>query len=126
MKKFKNIIFYSGIFISGMINSLLGAGGGILVITILSKLGLSPKKAHATSICIILPICIFSAFLYIYKQRVKIIDAIEYIPGGVLGSIIGAFILSKIDSKILKKIFGIFVIWAALQLLLKWIFLRQV
>lgn len=119
MKKFKNIIFYSGIFISGMINSLLGAGGGILVITILSKLGLSPKKAHATSICIILPICIFSAFLYIYKQRVKIIDAIEYIPGGVLGSIIGAFILSKIDSKILKKIFGIFVIWAALQLLLK-------
>lgn len=119
LKKFKNIIFYSGIFISGMINSLLGAGGGILVITILSKLGLSPKKAHATSICIILPICIFSAFLYIYKQRVKIIDAIEYIPGGVLGSIIGAFILSKIDSKILKKIFGIFVIWAALQLLLK-------
>lgn len=119
LKKFKNIIFYSGIFISGMINSLLGTGGGILVITILSKLGLNPKKAHATSICIILPICIFSAFLYLYKQRVKISNATGYIFGGVLGSVIGAFILSKIQPKILKKVFGIFVVWAAFQLLLK-------
>lgn len=119
LKKFKNIIFYIGIFFSGMINSLLGAGGGILVITILSKLGLNPKKAHATSICIILPICIFSAFLYLYKQRVKIFNATEYIFGGILGAVIGAFVLLKINPKILKKIFGIFVIWAALQLLLK-------
>lgn len=119
LKKFKNIIFYLGIFFSGVINSLLGAGGGILVITILSKLGLNTKKAHATSICIILPICIFSAFLYLYKQRVKFSNASEYILGGILGSIIGAFILSKINPKILKKIFGVFVIWAASQLLLK-------
>ncbi len=119
LKRFKNIIFYLGIFFSGVINSLLGVGGGILVITILSKLGLEPKKAHATSICVILPICIFSAFLYLYRQRVKISDVAEYVFGGVLGSIVGAFILSKLNPKILKKTFGGFVIWAALQLLLK-------
>ena len=119
LKKIKNIAFYFGIFFSGMINSLLGAGGGILVITILSKLGLDPKKAHATSICIILPICIFSAFLYLYKQRVRFSNVLEYIPGGVIGSIIGALILSKVKPKILKRFFGIFVIWAALQLLFK-------
>lgn len=119
LKKIKNIVFYFGIFFSGVINSLLGAGGGILVITILSKLGLDPKKAHATSICIILPICIFSAFLYLYKQRVRLNNVLEYIPGGVIGSIIGAFILSKVKPKILKKFFGAFVVWAALQLLFK-------
>lgn len=117
MKKFKNIIFYIGIFFSGMINSLLGTGGGILVITILSKIGLNSKKAHSTSICIILPICIFSAFLYLSRQKVKISNATEYIFGGILGSVIGAFILSKINPKILKKFFGLFIIWAALQLL---------
>ena len=119
LKKFKNIIFYTGIFFSGMINTLLGAGGGILVITILSRLGLEPKKAHATSICIILPICIFSAILYVYKQRVKLTNAMGYIPGGIIGSMIGVFILSKINPKILKKVFGVFIIWAALQLLFK-------
>jgi len=119
LKRIKNVIFYFGIFFSGVINSLLGVGGGILVITILSKLDLEPKKAHATSICVILPICIFSAFLYLYRQRVKISDVAEYVFGGVLGSIVGAFILSKLNPKILKRTFGGFVIWAALQLLLK-------
>lgn len=104
---------------AGVINSLLGTGGGILVITILSKLGLDSKKAHATSICVVLPICLFSVFLYLYKQRVKISNVTEYLFGGILGAIFGAFILYKINTKILKKLFSVFVIWAALQLLFK-------
>ena len=90
-----------------------------MLITILAKLGIEPKKAHATSICIILPICIFSACIYMHKQCVCIADASEYIVGGILGAIIGSFVLSKINPKILKKFFGFFIILAAIQLIVK-------
>ncbi len=115
----KRIFYYVCIFLSGLLNGLFGAGGGMLMVTILSKLGLEPKKAHATSICVILPICLFSAISYIKQNRVTLNDAWSYIPWGIFGAVVGALILSKINQRILRKIFGIFVIWAAIQLLIK-------
>ena len=114
----KKIFYYSFAFLAGVINGLLGAGGGMLTVTILKKLGLSQKKAHATSICVILPICIFSSFIYLSKNIVTLNQSFPYLPFCILGAICGAFVLSKINQKLLKKIFGIFVIWAASQLLL--------
>lgn len=113
----KKAIYYFCAFLAGLLNGLLGAGGGMLMVTILSKMGLEQKKAHATSICIILPICLFSALTYINKGIVNINDATGYMIWGILGSVLGAFVLSKINQKILRNIFGIFVIWAAIQLL---------
>lgn len=116
MKKF---MYYSSGFFAGLMNGLLGAGGGILTVSILKKLGLDSKKAHSTSICIILPICFMSAFIYIKNGIVSIDQTYPYIPGGILGAISGAFILSKINKTLLRKIFGIFVVWAASQLLIR-------
>lgn len=113
----KKAIYYFCAFLAGLLNGLLGAGGGMLMVTILSKMGLEQKKAHATSICIILPICLFSALTYINKGIVNINDATGYMIWGILGAVLGAFVLSRINQKILRNIFGIFVIWAAIQLL---------
>ena len=117
--KLKKLFYYSFGFLAGVINGLLGAGGGMLTVTILKKLGLSQKKAHATSVCVILPICIFSSFISLFKGLVSLNQTIPYIPFSILGAIVGALILSKIRQKLLGKIFGIFVIWAASQLLFK-------
>lgn len=106
-------------FFAGLLNGLLGAGGGMLIVPALSKLGVDRKKAHATSICIILPICILSSVMYINSGRASILEAMPYMVWGIVGSIIGAFILSKIKTKLLRKIFGVFVIWAAFQLIFR-------
>ena len=115
----KKIFYYSFGFLAGLINGLVGAGGGMLMVTILKKLGIDQKKAHATSLCVILPICILSSIIYINKGILSIYQSFPFIPFGLLGSILGAFILSKINQKLLQKIFGIFILWAASQLLFK-------
>lgn len=116
MKKF----FYPVLAIfAGIINGLLGAGGGMLIVPILKKCGLNQRSTHATSVCIILPLCLLSAIIYIIRGKVTLYDAVPYLPFSIFGSIIGAIILSKINQEFLRKLFGIFMLWAAIQLLVR-------
>ena len=54
------------------------------------------KKSHATSVAVILPICVFSSILYLTDGRVTLGDAAPYLLWGALGSIIGSWLLTKI------------------------------
>lgn len=102
-----------------MINGLLGIGGGMLIVPILRKYGLDQHSTHATSVCIVLPVCIVSAIIYIIKGKVTVYDALPYLPFSVLGSFIGSLTLPKANQALLRKIFGGFLLWAAIQLLMK-------
>lgn len=114
MKKAKKFII--GFFI-GLINSLLGACGGILSVAALKKEGLGQREAQANAVAIILPITIISSLFYIYNGYVDVNQAFIYIPGGIIGAITGGFLLPKIPQKILKKIFAVLVIWAGIRMI---------
>lgn len=105
--------------IIGLVNGLMGAGGGMVAVPLLKKCGLEQKEAHANAVAVILPITILSAVLYIFKDYVSVSDAVSFIPAGIIGSLIGAFLLKKISPKYLKKIFGCFMIYAGIRLLIK-------
>ena len=106
-------------FVCGILNGLFGAGGGIIIVTLFKKLKIEPKKAHATSISVILPLSIISSIYYIYSDRVAFSDALPFIPGGILGAIAGAVLLKKVPDKILRKVFGALIIIASIRLLLR-------
>lgn len=113
MKLTKNIIFGG---ISGFLNGLFGAGGGMVVVpSIRSETG--TKEAHATSIAIILPISIVSAISYILRGNVKIQSALPYIPFGVIGAIIGIILMKKFKPNIIRKIFALVMLWAGLRMI---------
>lgn len=113
-------IFYPVLAVlAGMINGLLGAGGGMLIVPLLKKCGLNQRSTHATSVCIILPICLLSAIIYLLKGKVTVSDALPYLPFSVLGAVIGSLTLSKINQNFLRKLFGVFMLWAAVQLLIR-------
>lgn len=121
MKLFKKINFktvFSGISV-GIVNGLMGAGGGMLAVPILKKTGLDQRKAQANAIAIILPISIVSCVMYLIRGNVQISDALPFLPGGILGTVIGTFLLSKLPTKLLKKIFAAFMIWAGVRLLMR-------
>ena len=121
MKPFKNkklLLPFSGIAI-GIVNGLLGAGGGMIAVPLLKKLGLEQKAAHSNAVAVILPITLLSAVLYIWKDYVNLSSALPYIPTGIIGSVAGTYILKKISPKYLKKIFAAFMIYAGIRLLLK-------
>ena len=71
--------------LSGTVNGLLGAGGGMLIVPALKK-ETEIKKAHATTVAVIMPMCIVSSILYITSGRVTLSDALPYAPFGIIGS----------------------------------------
>lgn len=114
----------------GVLNGLFGAGGGIAAVVLLrlcsewrQKNGCADPKvdaarrAHATSIALIFPLSIFSAWMYISNGSVVPEDAAVYIPGGILGAVIGAVLLKIVPPGLLKKIFAVFMLYTAYRLM---------
>ncbi len=121
MKEIKNkklLTAVSGISM-GIVNGLLGAGGGMLAVPLLKKLGFSQKSAHSNAIAIILPITLLSAVLYLSNGYVTIKESLIYVPTGLLGAVLGTYFLKKISPLWLKRIFGIFMVYAGVRLLIK-------
>ena len=115
----KNAVFALWGTLIGFINGMLGAGGGMVAVPLLKKCGLQGKSAHSNAVAVILPITVISAAMYIFKGFVEISDAYIYIPTGLLGSLIGTKIIEKISTRLLSGIFGGFMIYAGVRLLLK-------
>lgn len=105
--------------IAGIINGLFGSGGGtILVPAMVFILHIEDHKAHATAISIILPLSIISTIIYFKKDMLIFKVAIIVIIGGMIGSFIGSKLLNKIPTKFLRKIFGTFMIFAAIRMII--------
>lgn len=119
MMKSENLKVVAGGLLIGVVNGLFGAGGGIVAVPILGKMGLSKKESHANAVAVILPISILSAVLYLMKDYVAIPDAFPYIPTGIIGALLGTYCLKKISPLWLKRIFGVFIIYAGVRLLMK-------
>lgn len=116
--KLKNIFSGSLVgFIAGMLNGLLGAGGGMVIVPMLEKNGLKPASAHATSIAVIVPLCILSAALYMFGKSLNFADALPFLPAGFIGAFVGAKALPRIPGSVLRRIFGAFMLYAAWRLL---------
>lgn len=104
--------------LAGMICGLFSTGGGmILVPAMVYILGMADSKARGTSVFCILPMVITSSIFY-YKGhyidwKISILCAI----GGAIGGYIGAKLLKKIPTRILKIAFTIFLFYASFKML---------
>ena len=103
----------------GVVNILLGAGGGMLTVPFYKKMGLSQKQAQINAVATILPISVISAFIYLYNGNVKISETYIYLIPGLIGSVVGTFIIKNLSNKILSIVFSLFMIWAGTRLLFR-------
>lgn len=106
---------FTGAF-AGLLNGLFGAGGGMVVVPMLQKSGLTVQESHATSIAIILPLSILSSLLYLSMGRVGLRDALPYLPLGLVGAAVGGWLLPRVKAVWLHKLFGILVLYSAFRL----------
>lgn len=105
--------------VTGFANGLFGSGGGTIVVPAMEKLlKAEPHKAHATAIAVILPLSVLSMFIYLNSGNINWINIIMVSAGGMAGGFVGAKLLNKIPSKWLYKIFGVFMIAAAVKMVL--------
>lgn len=119
-QKTKNVLkdMCAGVLI-GAANGAFGAGGGMLAVPILKKKGFKQDDAQKNAVAVILPITAVSAVIYCLKGYVGIKDSLIYLPAGLPGALLGTYIISKISPLYLKIIFGAFMVYAGVRLLIK-------
>ena len=107
---------------AGILSGLVGVGGGIIMVPLFVLfLGLTQHNAQGLSLAVMLPPVTFLA-VYNYHTagtggnidwRIAIMVSILFIIGGFIGSKIAL----QIDQRMLRKIFGVFMLIVAVKLI---------
>jgi uncharacterized membrane protein YfcA len=104
---------------AGFVSGALGVGGGIIIVpSLILFLGFSQHMAQGTSLAILLlPTGILAVMQY-YKNgyvdfKVALILMILFVVGAYLGSLVS----TNIPDKMLKKIFGIFMLLVSIKMI---------
>lgn len=111
------ILVITGLF-AGFLAGTLGVGGGIVVIpSLVFILGVTQKEAQGTSLAFMLaPIGILAAYNYHKQGYINIKYALILAAFFIIGSFLGSLLAVQMPDKVLKKVFGIFVIVAGLNM----------
>lgn len=114
------IILLLGIgLIAGVVSSMLGVGGGIILVPILILLmKLDPHQAIGTSLAIIIPTVLVGAYTHHRLGNVNVQLAIIIAVGAVVGAVLGAHVSEALPSLYLKKIFGIVLFIIAIKMMI--------
>ena len=104
-KNFKGIL--CGL-MTGSVNGLFGAGGGMVVVPLLKNLlGYEEKRAHATAILII----------YLINGYFDAAVTIPAAVGSVAGGLLGASLLNKLPEFVVNIVFVAVMLAAGLRML---------
>ena len=99
----------------GLLAGLLGVGGGIIMVPLLVLwAGHGQRHAHAMSLGAIIPISIAGIATFGAAGQVHWWDALGLAAGSIVGARIGAGLLARIDERLLKIIFGVFLVGVAI------------
>lgn len=117
-KSWQEILILVGVgFGIGFINGFLGAGGGILLVPVLSAIIKEPVKvAHATAVVVILPLCIASGIVYILKGFYSFEIGWKILIGTLAGGVLGTFLLKKLTNNWISLVFAVVMIVAGVYL----------
>ena len=111
------LIGFGGLFV-GLASGFFGGGGGMLCVPLLEATGLPCKKAHATALFVILPLCIVSASIYIANGYFDFNSVLCAIIGVTAGAIVGALALDKLSGSAVALIFAALMIAIGVKLLI--------
>jgi uncharacterized membrane protein YfcA len=106
--------------LGGVLSGLLGVGGGIVMVPLLVLWAhYGQRDAHAASLGAIIPISIAGIATYGIAGEVRIGPAIALAAGSIFGAQLGAGMLARLDERILKSVFGAFLLGVAVLMVVR-------
>lgn len=103
---------------AGMVNGFFGGGGGMVLVPLLSRwCGLEQRKAFATSVAIILPLCALSSIIYFFRGGLDFTVALPYLAGGLIGGFVGGKIFQKLNVVWLRRLFALLLLYGGVKAL---------
>ena len=104
---------------SGLVNGFFGAGGGLIIVPMLTKLlNKNSKTIHATTLACVLSMSFSAAVVYFVKNIYDLSYIFPCLIGGIVGGVTGTFVLKKLKNKIIDLIFSLVLILAGVSMLI--------
>lgn len=117
--KMNTIIFLIGVgLLAGFLSGVLGIGGGVVMVPLLLLVGFSQHQAQGTSLAAMLPPVTLLAVLQYSKGghvdwKLALVISATFVIGGLFGSKLAV----AIDEKLLKRIFGVLMLFIAVKMI---------
>lgn len=98
--------------IAGAVNGLFGAGGGMILVPLLTALtDLEDREVFPASIAIILPMCFVSLFIGAMGTSLPWAAALPYLIGSAIGGVLAGLFGKKIPTVWLHRGLGILILY---------------
>lgn len=89
----------------------------ILVPLLLRWCKVEEKRAFASSVAVILPICLVSAAIYWLRGMLDVGSALPYLVGGLIGGRLGGRLFARVSPGLLRKGFALFLLYGGIRCL---------
>ena len=104
---------------AGTANGLFGAGGGLILVPLLTRwIRLPEKAAFATSLAIMTPLSLASLAVYLLRGGVDVTFAWPYLLGGAIGGAIAGPLFSRLPVIWLRRAMGLFLLYGGVKAVL--------
>lgn len=115
---------------AGFLNGLLGAGGGILAVLVLTAIlptasrdsapPLADKRdVFANALASMLPVAAVSAAQYAARDAIRVESALTYVLPAIAGGLAGALLLDRLPITAVRRLFTIITIFSGIVMLLR-------
>ncbi len=101
----------------GLVNGLIGTGGGILAVNLFRKQGQKQNQAHASAVALMLPLSAISLVVLLLRENAAPFSYWPLIIPSLAGSIAGAWLLKHTAPQLLRLLFTLLLIYSALRIL---------
>ncbi len=102
---------------AGTLGSMIGVGGGIIIVPVLTFMGLPPTQISSTSLFAVTSTSISSTIEYSRQKKVNYKLGLEMAIFSIPGAVIGAFISDYLSLASFKLYFGILLILTGIYVL---------
>ena len=105
--------------LAGVANGFFGGGGGMVLVPLLTgRCGLDQRRAFATSVAVILPLCVLSSVIYFFRGGLYLSAALPYLLGGLAGGWIGGRVFRRLNMDWLRRAFALLILYGGVRSLL--------
>lgn len=101
---------------AGLVNGFFGGGGGMVLVPMLvSRCKLDQRKAFATSVAVILPLCALSSAIYFFRGGLELTAALPYLVGGLAGGYAGGKLFRGLNMDWLRRAFALLILYGGVK-----------
>ena len=116
--KHRKISYIRAGFGAGAVTGFFGAGGGMVLVPLLSLLtDLNEDAIFPASLSVILPVCLVSLAVTTVTATIPWMQALPYLAGSTLGGIAAGLWGQKIPAKWLHRMLGLLILWGGVRYL---------